>query len=77
MTKLPLIDAHQMEKLLVSLGFERARQRGSHVVFRHTDGRRTTVPQHGSRVLSRPLLRAILHEIDMSIETYLQLLNDL
>jgi len=41
--------------------FREARQRGSHKRFRHPDGRRATVPVHGSRGLSPGLPRNIAH----------------
>lgn len=46
MSRLPLVDARTMEKLLLRLGFIAVRQRGSHVFYRHPDGRTTTVPYH-------------------------------
>ena len=46
MTRLPILDAKKVEKLLMNLGFERARQKGSHVFYRHPDGRTTTLPHH-------------------------------
>lgn len=70
MSKLRLIDAGQMEKLLFRLGFERVRQKGSHVFYRHSDGRVTTVPHHKGRMLARPLIREILREIRITIEQY-------
>jgi predicted RNA binding protein YcfA (HicA-like mRNA interferase family) len=75
MSRLPLVDAQTMEKLLVLLGFERVRQKGSHVFYRHGDGRTTTVPQHKGRLLARPLIREILREIDVSVEDYTKFLN--
>jgi len=50
------------------LGFERVRQKGSHVFYRHPDGRTTTAPNHPGRDIARPLLREILREIEMSPE---------
>ena len=48
MSKLKLIDAGRMERLLFRLGFERVRQKGSHVFYRHPDGRVTTIsPSQG------------------------------
>lgn len=44
MSRLPLVDFRRMEKLLLRLGFERVRQKGSHVFYRHSDGRTTTLP---------------------------------
>ncbi|MDD5309954.1 MAG: type II toxin-antitoxin system HicA family toxin [Deltaproteobacteria bacterium] len=74
MTKLPVIDARTMERVLLGLGFAAARQKGSHVFYRHPDGRTTTVPHHQGRDLARPLLREILREIDLSPEDFQKLL---
>lgn len=57
-----------MEKLLFKLGFERIRQKGSHVFYRHPDGRTTSVPHHPGRDLARPLIKEILREIQLSVE---------
>ena len=70
MSKLKLINAKTMEKLLLRLGFEKARQKGSHAFYRHPDGRVTTVPHHKAKVLARPLIREILREIEISIDDY-------
>jgi len=64
MSRLPIVD-------LLSLGFERVRQRGSHVFYRHPDGRTTTVPDHRGRDLARPLVREILRETELTVEEYL------
>jgi predicted RNA binding protein YcfA (HicA-like mRNA interferase family) len=66
-----------MEKILLALGFARARQKGSHVFYRHPDGRTTTVPHHGGRDIARPLLRDILRDIELSPEEFAGLLNKL
>ena len=70
MSKLRLIDAQTMEKLLFHLGFQRIRQKGSHAFYRHTDGRSTTVHHHKGRVLARPLIREILREIEIGVDEY-------
>ena len=44
MTKLVLVDFKTMDRLLRQLGFEEVRQKGSHVFYRHDDGRTTTFP---------------------------------
>lgn len=46
MSKLPLISAKEFFKILEKMGFEMIRQEGSHVFFRHPDGRTTVVPNH-------------------------------
>ncbi len=77
MTRLVLIDAFRMEKLLFKLGFERVRQKGSHVFYRHPDGRFTTVPHHKGGILARPLIREILKETEIGIEEYNRRLQEL
>ncbi len=77
MTRLVLIDAFRMERLLFKLGFERVRQKGSHVFYRHPDGRFTTVPHHKGRILARPLIREILKEIEIGVEEYNHHLQEL
>jgi predicted RNA binding protein YcfA (HicA-like mRNA interferase family) len=64
-----------MEKLLLRLGFERIRQKGSHVFYRHPDGRTTTLPNHPGKDLSRPLLREILREIELSPDEFIRELD--
>lgn len=70
MSKLYIINAKRMEKLLFLLGFKKVRQKGSHVFYRHPDGRVTTVPHHKGYLLARPLIREILREIELTIEEY-------
>ena len=76
-SKLPVTSAKKLEKLLLQLGFEQKRQRGSHVFYRHPDGRYTTLPHHPGRDLSRPLIRQILCEIGLTPEEYIQHLQQL
>ncbi|MBK6911775.1 MAG: type II toxin-antitoxin system HicA family toxin [bacterium] len=76
MTKLPVVDFRTFEKVLKRLGFDPVRQRGSHVVFKHPDGRGTAVPNHPGRDLTRPLIRDILNEISVSIDDYLRAISE-
>ena len=77
MSRLPIIKARMMEKLLLRLGFAIVRQKGSHVFYRHPDGRTTTVPHHRGRDLARPLIREILREIELSPDEFVKALRDL
>jgi predicted RNA binding protein YcfA (HicA-like mRNA interferase family) len=43
MSRLPIVDFKTMNSLLLTIGFEVVRQKGSHVFYRHQDGRTTTV----------------------------------
>lgn len=76
MSKLSVVSAKKLEKLLIRLGFILIRQKGSHKFYKHPDGRYTTIPHHPDEDLSRPLLRAILRQIDLEADEYIRLLNE-
>ena len=77
MTRLPVVNFKTMEKILFRLGFQPVRQKGSHVFYRHADGRTTTLPNHRGRDLSRPLVREILREIEISPDQFNEELHHL
>lgn len=75
MSKLPQIKPRQIEKVLVKMGFVRRLGKGSHVVFKHSDGRRTVVPSH-NRPVRIGTLRAILKQVDITTDEFLNLLKN-
>lgn len=77
MSKLPLVDAKTFERLLLSQGFEVKRQKGSHVFYRHPDGRYTTLPHHQGRDIGRTLIRSILKQVELTPEEFAELLGKL
>ena len=77
MTRIPIVNFKIMEKLLLHLDFVIVRQKGSHVFYRHNDGRTTTVPNHPGRDLARPLIREILREIDLTPEQFKKTIEDI
>ena len=50
--KLKPIKPEQLVKIVEKLGFIRIRQTGSHMIYRHPDGRWTTIPMHRGRDIS-------------------------
>ena len=64
-------------KILEKLGFEKIFGKGSHVRYKHPDGRRTVVPVHGNEDLGKGLLLEILKQINLSKEGYEELRNQL
>jgi predicted RNA binding protein YcfA (HicA-like mRNA interferase family) len=73
MGRFPRMTAREVERILLKLGFIKTRQKGSHVFYRHEDGRTTTVPHHSGRDLAYPLIRSILNDIQTSPEVFLDL----
>ncbi len=70
MAKLSSISGKEMCRILEKIGFQKVHQKGSHVRYRHQDGRRTVVPIHGNEDLSIGLLREILKQIKLGREDY-------
>lgn len=70
MSKLPLLKARELIKILKRLGFSKVRQKGSHTFFSHPDGRTTVVPFHQGKQIGRGLLRSILNDINVSPEKF-------
>jgi predicted RNA binding protein YcfA (HicA-like mRNA interferase family) len=75
MSKLPIVNARELEKLLLQLGFIIQRQKGSHKFYKNAYGRYTTIPHHPGEDLSPPLIKTILNQVDLSSEEFIQLLN--
>ena len=70
MKRLPIVNFKTMEKVLFSVGFQAVRQKGSHIFYRHPDGRTTTLPNDPGRDIARPLIREIMREIEMTPEEF-------
>jgi predicted RNA binding protein YcfA (HicA-like mRNA interferase family) len=75
MSRLPIVNAKELEKLLLKLGFEIQQQKGSHKFYKHPDGRYTTIPHHPGEDLSSPLIKTILNQINVPAEEFIRLLN--
>lgn len=69
MPKLVPIKPKLLVKVLKGLGFVQRDAEGSHIFFRHADGRTTVIPVH-NRELSRGLLRKILNDVELAVEEY-------
>lgn len=59
MGSVPVLKPAEVCRLLERLGIVAVRQRGSHLQYRHADGRGTTVPLHQDQDIAPPLLRQI------------------
>ena len=67
---MPSARADELRKVASKLGFQRARQTGSHERWKHTDGRATTIPVHGGRDIGPPLFYRILEQLGIDEETF-------
>ncbi len=76
MPKLPVIKARELLNILKKIGFYKYHQVGSHIQLKHPDGRRTTIPYHPSQEIRRGTLKAIIDDLDMSVEEFIEALKN-
>lgn len=72
--RLPMLKTKDVVRVLKNLGFIEVRTRGSHIFFKHPDGRTTLIPRHGGEDIGRGLLRQILREINLTPKEFSKLL---
>ena len=73
MSKVPLLTAREVAKILERLGFVFKRQKVSHMFFEHPDGRTTVIPNHPSEKIDRGLLNKIIkHDLQINREEFLK-----
>ena len=70
MTKLVSVSGRKLCKILENLCFEKIYGKGSHVRYKHIDGKRIVVPVHANEELGIGLLNEILKQIKLSREDY-------
>ncbi|OPX23759.1 MAG: hypothetical protein B1H03_00615 [Planctomycetales bacterium 4484_113] len=75
MPKLSPAKPHEVQKALEKLGFALIRQSGSHAVYRHRDGRWTTVPIHRGKDVGKGSLRRIVKDSGISVEEFNKLMG--
>jgi len=77
MSKLPVIKDRELIRVLHRLGFFEHPERGtSHLVCKHPDGRRTTVARHPGKDIPRGTLQAILRDMNISTEQFVNFLKE-
>ncbi len=65
---LPIVSGEDVAKALERLGFERTRQRGSHLKLRNGVGRTVIVPMHSE--LARGTLGSVLDQAGLDVDTF-------
>ncbi|MYC07400.1 MAG: type II toxin-antitoxin system HicA family toxin [Chloroflexi bacterium] len=74
MSRMPSLAADEVLRALSRAGFQRIRQRGSHLMMRHPDGRTTVVPVHHRQIIGPGLMSKILRDTEMTREEFQALL---
>ncbi len=73
--KLPIISSQKLIKIVLKLGFEEIRQKGSHKTFEHSDGRILTIASHSNKPIPPGLLNKIIKtDLRLSRKEFIKLL---
>ena len=71
MGKLPALTGKELGRIIEKIGFKFSHQKGSHLVYKHQDGRRTTIPCHSGEEIGPGLLNKIIKkDLQMSREEF-------
>lgn len=73
MSRLRPARPQEVARVLASLGFQLIRQNGSHAVWRHADGRWTTIPMHHGKDVAKGTLRKILADAGLDVDRFEEL----
>ena len=73
MSRLPTLKPKEVVAALQRAGFGSPRQKGSHYILVHSDGRRTSVPVHG-KDLKRGTMFEIIKQAGLTQEEFAALL---
>ena len=66
------LPVRKVTRALESVGFAYVRTRGSHAIYRRSDGRVIVIPEHGT--IKRGTLGSILRQADLPPAEFLKLL---
>lgn len=76
MPSLSQVKAKDLIKVVTKLGFKFRDQTGSHAVYIHSDGRRTTIPIHPTQTIGIGLLTKIIKkDLQISRNEFMKLLK--
>jgi predicted RNA binding protein YcfA (HicA-like mRNA interferase family) len=76
LSRLKPVKAEKVVKALSKLGFQIVRQKGSHLVMKHPDGRVTVIPIHSGEELGRGILRQIAHDVKVGRDEFVRILDE-
>ena len=75
MSDFPTVKAKDFVRVIKRLGFTLDRQKGSHAIYKDSEGRRVVVPIHSGKDLKPGTLRGMMQDIDLDKKTFFELLR--
>jgi len=76
LAKLLRLTGKELAKIVEKFGFVYSHTTGSHMVYKHKDGRRTTIPYHASEEIGPGLLNKIIkRDLGITREEFMKYLK--
>lgn len=76
MPKLPRLTGKQLGKIIESFGFAHNHTTESHMIYKHSDGRKTTIPFHAGEEIGPGLfIKIIKKDLGITREEFLKKCN--
>ena len=75
MSNFPSVKAKDFIKVIDKLGFYLDRQKGSHAIYKHDDGRRVVVPIQVRKDLKQGTLMGMIQDLGIDKNTFFELLQ--
>ena len=73
--KLPVVTDKDLARVVLRLGFQFRRQRGSHAIYiRAADHARVVIPMHAGAAIKRKTLRAIIQDLKLTVDEFTAML---
>lgn len=76
MSNFPSVKAKDFVRVIKKLGFYLDRQKGSHAIYKNSNGLRVVVPIHSGKDLKPGTLIGMIRDIDIDKETFFELLAE-
>ena len=76
MSRMPRVTGDHVVQSLKKAGFTVVRQRGSHIIMQHPNGRTTVVPVHGNETIGVGLMSKIQKDVGIDRDLFINLLGD-
>jgi len=75
MSRFPTVKAREFIKVIEKLGFYLDRQKGSHAIYKNSQGNRVVVPIHAGKDLKEGTLLGMLQDVGIDKQTFFDLLQ--
>jgi len=71
------LPSRKVIRALENIGFQKIRQKGSHLFMRHPDGRTTLITIHPGEKIGKGMIRKIINDAELTRDEWFGLIADI